>query len=72
MELPFWSDKDRLFVFWGLGASLNFKFICKKLGLVNPPSPLQEPEKIDRAEMRTQTDRDRLRERIEDSKYEQK
>jgi hypothetical protein len=72
MELPFWSDKDRLFVYWGLGASLNFKFVAKKMGLVKAASPLQEPEVIPSAEARTQTDRDRLRDRIENSKYEQK
>lgn len=72
MEIPFWSDKDRLFVYWGLGVSPNFKFVAKKIGLIKAASPLQEPDVVPSAEVRPQTDRDRLRERIENSKYEQK
>ena len=72
MELPFWSDKDRLFVFWGLGMLLNFKFIARKLGLVEPLTrPVTEEEPSNR-EPSTQTRQDHLREQIEASKYEER
>ncbi len=72
MKLPFWSDKDRLFVFWGLGMSLNFKFIARKLGLVEPlTQPVTEDEPSN-SEPSTQTRQDHLREQIEASKYEER
>jgi hypothetical protein len=72
MELPFWSDKDRLFVFWGLGMSLNFKFIAKKLGLLREASRPIADEEAPKSESSPQSKRDRLREQIETSKYEEK
>ena len=72
MELPFWNDKDRLFIFWGLGMSLNFKFIARKLGLVEPlTQPVTEDEPSN-SEPSTQTRQDHLREQIEASKYEER
>ncbi len=72
MELPFWSDKDRLFVFWGLGMSLNFKFIARKLGLVEPLTRPVTEEEPSNSEPSTRTRQDHLREQIEASKYEEK
>ena len=72
MEPPVWRDKDRLFVFWGLGISLNFKFIAKKLGLVKSSThSLSAPEKVETVVM-ARSQEDRLREQIEASKYEEK
>ncbi len=69
MQLPFWSDEDRPFVFWGLGLSLNFKWVARRLGLIVPPAEgsheaAQEPQAPPRSR------EDRLREQIGSSKYE--
>jgi len=71
MELPFWSDKDRLFVFWGLGMALNFKFIAERLGLLKEATRSVTDEDVQQSETYPQTRRDHLREQIEDSKYEE-
>jgi len=72
MELPFWSDKDRLFVFWGLGMSLNFKFIVKKLRIMKTaPTKVKENE-VPKGEPTPRLRQDHLHEQIEASKYEDK
>ena len=72
MKLSFWSDEDRLFVFWGLGASLNFKFVAKKLGFIKTPSSSASTEEITQPERNSHSPTDRLRKHIEASKYEEK
>jgi hypothetical protein len=74
VRLSFWSDEDRWFVprAFGLGYSLNLKYVAKRLGWIKssavPPADDEaagEPRPADR-EDREQ----RLRDRIESSKYE--
>lgn len=72
MEPPFWTDKNRLFVFWGLGMSLNFKFIAKKLGLVKKASRPARHEEAPKSESSPRVRQDRLRKQIEASKYEER
>jgi len=72
MELPFWSDKDRLFVFWGLGMSLNFKFIARKLGLLKSLTRPVIEEELPKSESSLQAQEDHLRKQIEASKYEER
>jgi len=71
MDFSFWSDEDRLFVSrrLGFGWSINFKYIARKLRLLkeqqtqlSEPAPESEPTPESREE--------RLRRRIEGSKYE--
>lgn len=72
MTFSFWSDEDRLFVsrHLGLGWSVNFKYIARKLGLIkNSPQPNSEDEKETAPGLKG--GEDRLREQIEASKYEQ-
>lgn len=73
MNFSFWSDEDRLFVQRriGLGWSINFKFIARKLGLIKdlPRSIIQDEPKI---ETSAETKQDCLRKQIEASKYEEK
>ena len=75
MRLSFWSDENRWFVprAFGLGYSLNLKYVAKRLGWIKPAS-----EKI-RAIAHSQSEQSagvpktreqRLRERIESSRYE--
>ncbi|MEA3356551.1 MAG: hypothetical protein U9Q23_04350 [Candidatus Bipolaricaulota bacterium] len=71
MELPFWSDKDHLFIAWALGITINFKFIAKKLGLVKTVSQSVLKEDIPQSGPPLRSHKDRLREQIEDSKYEE-
>ena len=71
MELPVWSDKDRLFVTWPLGITLNFKFITKKLKLMKAsPKPPSE-ETMAQTELVSHSKQERLHKQIEASKYEE-
>ena len=72
MELPFWSDQDRPFVVWALGITVNFKFIAKKLGLVKTAGQSVHKGEAPQSEPVPLSQRDRLREQIEASKYEEK
>jgi len=71
MELPFWSDQDRPFVVWPLGITVNFKFIAKKLGLVKTAGQSVHKGEAPQSEPVPRSEKDRLREQIEDSKYEE-
>jgi len=71
MELPFWSDKDHLFIAWALGITVNFKFIAKKLGLVKTAGQSVHKGEAPQSEPVPRSEKDRLREQIEDSKYEE-
>jgi len=71
MELPFWSDKDHLFIAWALGITVNFKFIAKKLGLVKTAGQSVHKGEVPRSEPVSLSQKDRLREQIEASKYEE-
>jgi len=71
MELPFWSDKDHLFIAWALGITINFKFIAKKLGLVKTAGQSVHKGEAPQSEPVPRSEKDRLREQIEDSKYEE-
>ncbi len=75
MRLSFWSDEDRWFVprAFGLGYSLNLKYVAKRLGWIKPTSGEAPATEHDRTEPPTDVPRtreERLRERIESSKYE--
>ena len=72
MQLPFWSDEDRPFVLWALGITVNFKFIAKKLGLVKTAGQSVHKGEAPQSELVPLSQKDRLREQIEDSKYEKK
>ena len=71
MELPVWSDKDRLFVTWPLGITLNFKFIAKKFKLVKAPPKSLSQEKMAQTEFVSHSKQERLHKQIEASKYEE-
>jgi len=71
MELPVWSDKDHLFIAWALGITINFKFIAKKLGLVKTAGQSVHKGGAPQSEPVPLSQRDRLREQIEASKYEE-
>jgi hypothetical protein len=75
MKWSFWSDEDRWFVprAFGLGYSLNLKYVAKRLGWIKPTSGETPAAEHDRTEPPTDvssTREERLRERIESSKYE--
>ncbi len=74
VRLSFWSDEDRWFVprAFGFGYSLNLKYVAKRLGWIKP-APEEIPAEHDRSEPLTDVSRtreERLRDRIESSKYE--
>jgi len=75
VRLSFWSDEGRWFVprAFGLGYSLNLKYLAKRLGWIKS-APEETPEtEHDRTEPPADAPRtreERLRERIESSKYE--
>jgi hypothetical protein len=75
MSPSFWSDEDRWFVprTFGLGYSLNLKYVAKRLGWIKSPQPPEAtgPNRSEHADSERPSSReDRLRERIEASKYE--
>ena len=72
MQLPFWSDEERPFVLWALGITVNFKFIARKLGLVQTTASPQESEELREPFSARKSRQDRLRRQIEASKYEEK
>jgi len=72
MQLPFWSEQDRPFVVWALGITVNFKFIARKLGLVQTTALPQESEELREPFSVQESRQDRLRRQIEASKYEEK
>ena len=72
MELPFWSEQDRPFVVWALGITVNFKFIARKLGLVQATALPPESDKLRESFSAQESRQDRLRRQIEASKYEEK
>jgi hypothetical protein len=75
VKLSFWSDEDRWFVprKFGLGYSLNLKFVAKRLGWIkstlDEPAGGDRPSSLDDA-IRTESREDRLRRQIEASRYE--
>ena len=71
MNLPFWSDEERLFVPWLLGISLNFKHVARKLGWMRPRTP-KRPESVESAPAATRTREDRLRDAVERSRFERR
>ncbi len=75
MRLSFWSDEDRWFVprAFGLGYSLNLKYVAKRLGWIKPASektPAITHSQSEQSAGVPKTQEQRLRERIEASKYE--
>ena len=71
----FWSDENRWFVprALGLGYSLNLKYAAKRLGWIKPRPeelPASEPAKREEPTAAPKTREQRLRERIEASRYE--
>ena len=72
MSFGFWSDEDRLFVPRLLGWSINFKFIAKRFGWIKPTSESSSPEDDPQIESAPANREERLRQAIEDSRYEDK
>jgi len=72
MKLPFWSDQDRPFVLWALGITVNFKFIARRLGLVQQTASPKKAEELGESFSAQESRQDRLRRQIEASKYEEK
>ncbi len=75
MRFSFWSDEDRWFVprKFGLGVSLNLKYVAKRLGWIKPrpeEMPSSGPAEREEPTAAPTTREQRLRERIEASKYE--
>lgn len=75
MRLSFWSDEDRWFVprALGLGYSLNLKYVAKRLGWIRPPASAPEAGNetfADAPQIETESREDRLRKRIEKSRFE--
>lgn len=75
VKLSFWSDENRWFVprVFGLGYSLNFKYVAKRLGWIKPPAeemPASERSEREQLTVAPKTREQRLREQIESSKYE--
>jgi len=75
VRLSFWCDEERWFVprAFGLGYSLNLKYVAKRLGWIKAVSGKVPTTEDDRSELPTSVPRtreERLRERIESSKYE--
>ena len=71
----FWSNENRWFVprNFGLGYSLNLKYVAKRLGWIKPPPeemPATGPAKREEPTAAAETREQRLRERIEASRYE--
>jgi len=76
MKLSFWSDEERWFVprAFGLGYSLNLKYVAKRLGWIktSPPSAaLEETAEILETHPKSTSHEDRLGAQIEASKYEE-
>ncbi len=76
MKLSFWSNEDRWFVprSFGLGYSLNLKYVAKRVGWIKAERlqepPASGPSEHDDAKTNTMTREQRLRQRIESSKHE--
>ena len=75
MRLSFWSDENRWFVprAFGLGYSLNLKYVAKRIGWIKPTPgriPAAEHDRTEPPVDAPRTRDERLRERIESSKYE--
>jgi len=71
MELPFWSDKERLLVAWPLGITVNFKYIVRKLGWLKSKARSLSAEQEGQSEPARHSREERLRKQIEASKYEE-
>ena len=69
VNLPFWSDEERLFVLSPLGFTLNFKHVVRKLGWVKTPVR-REPKHSESSLTMSRTHEERLREAIERSRFE--
>lgn len=73
MSFNLWSDEDRLFVprRFGLGFTINFKYIARKLGWVHMrESQIGQIEQAGDEQIPEETPEDRLRRSIERSRYE--
>lgn len=73
MNLSFWSDENHLLVrrAIGLGWSINFKYIARKLGLFKEDQP-QGTQQTPKSEPTPESREDHLRRQIEVSKYEER
>jgi hypothetical protein len=73
VRIPFWSDEDRALVVWPLGVALNVKYIAKRLGWLKKQARAASPSPAEAASPpRERTPAERLRDRIEASKYEER
>ncbi len=75
MNLSFWSDEDRWFVprTFGLGYSLNLRYVAKRLGLIKSPAAPErkEPTREEGVRPEGPSREERLKAQIEASKYEE-
>jgi hypothetical protein len=77
MSPSFWSDEEKWFVprRFGLGYTVNFKYVARRLGLVKSSAAAVADRKtgadLARAEGSRETPEERLRRQIEASKYEE-
>ncbi|MEN6368222.1 MAG: hypothetical protein ABFD77_00800 [Thermotogota bacterium] len=74
MNLSLWSDEDRWFVprTFGLGYSLNLKYVVKRLGWIKTSTPpeLTAPTRAGEGPAHPESRQDRLRRQADESKYE--
>ena len=75
MKLSFWSDEDRWLVqrAFGLGYSLNLKYVAKRLGWIkSSPSPTEAAviAPLDAPRIEVESREDRLKKQIQASRFE--
>ena len=72
MKLNLWSDEDRLFIprTLGMGMSINFKYIARKLGWVKPVALTTGDVNPEPSDGHPETSEDRLRRSVERSRFE--
>jgi hypothetical protein len=73
MNSNLWSDEDRLFMprRFGLGYTINFKYIARKLGWVKPLAPQSMADEETASDhVIEETPEERLRRSIDRSRYE--
>jgi hypothetical protein len=76
MKTGLWNDEDKLFVpkAFGLGYTINLKYVAKHLGLIKSSAPSSTPDSAeeDTDAAKKESHEDRLRRQIESSKIEKR
>jgi len=70
MRSNLWSDEDRLLIPRTLGWSMNFKYIAKKFGWVKSSPAIAKSVDADIDTRESHTAKDRLRQSVERSRFE--